>query len=405
MRVAIVGGGAAGLMAAVTAAEAGTSVDLYEQNRDVGKKILASGNGRCNISNTSLSSKDYFGKHPSFVDFALKQFDFGAFERFCESIGLPLDIKPDGRVYPLSNEARSVQLALRRYAAHLGVNMLTQRTVTSVERISGKFLIFSDIGKEEYDRVLVCTGSPAAPQLGGSMSGWQIAESFGHTIVPAYPSLVGLHLSGKWHERMSGVKRDAEVTLYVDGKREVAVGGDLLFTRYGISGFAVLDISSFASPALLQGHRVSVGLNLLPAFDRQRLISYLQRLAKRVPFLTLEALLESVLPHKTAAALLASLKLEGRMPAADAGAKCIRSIATRILDWRFDVTETHGYRHAEVAGGGVDTAEVDPKTMASKRVPGLYFAGEVLDIVGKRGGYNLHFAWASGYLAGRGVMR
>ena len=405
MRAAIIGGGAAGLMAAITAARAGVKVDLYEQNHDVGKKILASGNGRCNISNTSLSSDDYFGNHPSFVSFALKQFDFKTFERFCGSIGLSLDVKPDGRCYPLSNEARSVQQVLKRYALHVGVNASTQSAVASVERISEKFMVTCAKKREVYDKLLICTGSPAAPQLGGNGSGWKFAESLGHTIVPAYPSLVGLHLAERWHERMSGVKREAEVTLYVDGKKEITVGGDLLFTRYGVSGFAVLDISSYASPALLRGRRVMVGINLLPSFDRQGLVSHLQRTAKSAPFLTLKALLEGVLPHKISMTLLASLKIDGEMPAIDAGAKVFRSVAAKILDWRFEVTETHGYKHAEVAGGGVDTTEVDARTMESKRVPGLYFAGEVLDIVGKRGGYNLHFAWASGYLAGRGVVR
>lgn len=405
MRVAIIGGGAAGLMAAITAAKTGIKVDLYEQNREVGKKILASGNGRCNISNQSLSSNDYFGRHPSFVNFALKAFDFKRFERFCESIGLLLDRKPDGRCYPLSNEARSVQHALKRYADHLGVQILTQSSVISVKKVADKFIVKTSESEEAYRKLLISTGSPAAPQLGGNDSGWKIAKSLGHTIVPAYPSLVGLHLADQWHVRMSGVKCEAEVTLYLNGKKEVTIGGDLLFTRYGVSGFAILDLSSFASPALLRGDKVTIGVNLLPTFDRQGLVAHLQRTAKSAPFLTIEALLEGVLPHKTASVLLASLQIAGNMAVSEVGAKRLRRIATQIVDWRFEVIDTHGYKHAEVAGGGVDTAEVDPKTMESKKVTGLYFAGEVLDIVGKRGGYNLHFAWASGYLAGNSMKK
>jgi len=219
MRVAIIGGGAAGLMAAITAAKTGIQVDLYEQNREVGKKILASGNGRCNISNQSLSSNDYFGRHPSFVNFALKAFDFKRFERFCESIGLLLDRKPDGRCYPLSNEARSVQHALKRYADHLGVQILTQSSVISVKKVADKFIVKTSESEEAYRKLLISTGSPAAPQLGGNDSGWKIAKSLGHTIVPAYPSLVGLHLADQWHVRMGGVKCEAEVTLYLNGKK------------------------------------------------------------------------------------------------------------------------------------------------------------------------------------------
>ncbi|SFP36197.1 NAD(P)/FAD-dependent oxidoreductase [Hydrogenimonas thermophila] len=405
MHVAIIGGGAAGLMAAITAAKAGVKVDLYEQNSEVGKKILASGNGRCNISNTSLSFNDYFGRHPSFVNFALKQFDFKAFERFCESIGLLLEAKPDGRCYPLSNTAKSVQNSLKCYTLYLGVKIVTQTTVNSVKKVSDKFVVETSDKKESYNKLLISTGSPAAPQLGGSDSGYKFAKSFGHTIVPTYPTLVGLHLADRWHERMSGVKCDAEVTLYINGKKEVTIGGDLLFTRYGVSGFAILDISSFAVPALTQGEKVTIGVNLLPSFDRQALVSYLQRTAKLAPYLTIESLLEGLLPYKIVQVLIDSLKIDSTILAVEAGAKLLRRIASQTLDWRFDVTDTHGYKHAEVAGGGVDTAEVDPKTMESKKVAGLYFAGEVLDIVGKRGGYNLHFAWASGYLAGNSMKR
>jgi len=405
MHVAIIGGGAAGLMAAITAAKAGVKVYLYEQNSDVGKKILASGNGRCNISNTSLSFNDYFGRHPSFVNFALKQFDFKTFEHFCESIGLLLEVKPDGRCYPLSNTAKSVQNSLKRYALYLGVKIITQTTVNSVKKVSEKFIVETSDKKESYDKLLISTGSPAAPQLGGSDSGYKFAKSFGHTIVPAYPTLVGLHLADRWHKRLSGVKCDVEATLYINGKKEVTIGGDLLFTRYGISGFAILDLSSFAVPALIQGEKVTIGVNLLPSFDRQTLVVHLQRTAKLAPFLTIEALLEGLLPYKIVQVLLDSLKIDSSILAVEVGAKLLRRIASQTLDWRFDVTETHGYKHAEVAGGGVDTLEVDSKTMESKLVPGLYFAGEVLDIVGKRGGYNLHFALASGYLAGRSISK
>jgi len=405
MHVAIVGAGAAGLMAAITAAKAGVKVDLYEQNSEVGKKILASGNGRCNISNTSISSNDYFGQHLSFVNFALKQFDFKAFDHFCESIGLLLESKPDGRCYPLSNSAKSVQNSLKRYALYLGVKIIIQTTVSSVKKVSDKFIVETSDKKESYDKLLISTGSPAAPQLGGNDSGYKIAKSFGHTIVPAYPTLVGLHLADRWHKRMSGVKCDVETTIYIDGKKEVTIGGDLLFTRYGVSGFAVLDLSSFASPALFKGEKVTIGVNLLPSFDRQALVAHLQRTAKLAPFLTIEALLEGLLPFKIARVLLDSLKIDGSMLAVKVGVKLLRRIASQTLDWRFDVTGTHGYKHAEVAGGGVDTLEIDSKTMESRLVSGLYFAGEVLDIVGKRGGYNLHFAWASGYLAGRSISK
>ena len=405
MRCAIVGGGAAGLMAAIMAGrekshERKVHIDLYEQNGDVGKKILASGNGRCNISNVSLSSADYSGRHPSFVDHALKRFDYHAFEKFCRSMGLLLDVKSDGKVYPLSNEAKSVHEAMRREALLAGARPILDTPVEHIEKLSSGFVLRTANGTERYDRILIAAGSPAAPQLGGSESGLRLAESLGHTIVTPCPSLVGLHLKGALPARMSGSKIDAEVSLFVDGKSAMTVRGDLLFTRYGASGFAILDISTRASMALKAGKRVAIGIKLLPMYERQGLVAEFGKISKMAGHLTLSEMLHGLLPQKIVTALLFSLDMDGNTLSKELNAKQIRHIAAKMSDWRFEVIETHGYRHAETAGGGVSTEEVDAKTMMSKLVPGLYFAGEVLDIVGRRGGYNLHFAWASGHLAG-----
>ncbi len=404
MRIAIIGGGASGLMAALCCRE-GVEVDIYEQNDEPGKKILASGNGRCNISNSSLSSSDYFGEHPSFVNRALAEFDFKRFERFCASIGLLLNIRDDGRVYPLSNEAKSVHEIFRSELERRGVRLLCGHRVEEVKKSGKNFLLKSNGSTESYDRLLVAAGSPAAPQLGGGRGGLQIAEFFGHRIVEPYPTLVGLRLKGSLHERMSGLKCEAKITLYVDSKRKEEIEGDLLFTRYGISGFGVLDISTTASIALKEGRRVVAGLNILPGFSRQALVSQLEKISKTLPDNSLFLTLHGILPKWAVLALLEYLKIDPKRAAGSLSPKEIRSIASTICDWRFEVEDTHGYRHAETAGGGVATDEVDPATMESKIVPGLYFSGEILDIVGRRGGYNLHFAWASGYLAGRSMSK
>lgn len=403
MKVAIVGGGAAGLTAALKASESGVHIDIYEQNSDVGKKILASGNGRCNITSSSLSFKNYHGRNPAFVTYLLNRFDYAWFERFCQKLGLVLKEASDGRVYPMSNEARSVQRALRREALLKGVRLLTGRRVFSVSNIGGFFVVETEEGSERYDRLLLATGSPAAPQLGGCIDGMRLAEGLGHKVIEPYPTLVGLHLSGRLHERISGVKIVARLTLYVDGRVAKRTEGDLLFTRYGISGFSVLDISTEASFALSRKKGVTVGIHMLPEFDRQGVLTLLQRLAKSAANLSLEDGLQGVLHHKIVKELLKFLRLEPSMMLSDADSKLLRRLAATVTDWRFSVIDTHGFKHAESAGGGVATEDVDPKTMESKIVPGLFFAGEILDVVGDRGGYNLHFAWASGYAAGIGL--
>ena len=403
--VAIIGGGAAGLMAALTASKAGANVTLYEHNKSIGKKILASGNGRCNIINTTAFSSDYFGTTPEFVTYALEAIPFQDFERFCLSIGLLLDIKEDGRCYPLSNEAKSVVNAFGEAIKQTKINILTETNVTDIQKTEQQFLVITAEHKKKFDKVLIATGSEAAPQLGATADGYAFAETFGHTLEPTYPALVQLHLDSEIHHLMSGVKILAEVTLYINGKPQEKVLGDTLFTKYGISGLSILDLSQKASLALLEFQAVSVGLNLLPQFNRQNLATQLEKLFKAVPKHSLEQALSGMLSLKVTPHLIRSAKLDPSCLVSTLNTKQIKKLSHTLQDWRFEVTETHGFKHAEVSGGGISTQDVNHKTMESKLVPGLYFAGEVLDIVGKRGGYNFNFAWASGLLAGQSIAK
>lgn len=404
-KIAIIGGGAAGLMAALFAARAGADVTVYEHNTGVGKKILASGNGRCNIINTTASADDYSGYDTSFVTYALKQLSFGYFEKVALSIGLVLEIKDDGRCYPLSNEAKSVLLALKSAVEAVGVKILTETKVTALIKTNTGFCIRSESSEASYTKVLIATGSEAAPQLGASADGYGFAKNLGHEINPTYPSLVQLHLNSKKHLKMAGVKTVAEVSLIVDGKFTSKVQGDILFASYGISGLAILDISDKASHALMKKHRVVLSLNLLPRFDAQTLIQTLEKLAASIPRHTIETLLSALIPSKIVLSLLEEMLIPTSKVAGDISPKEMKKLAHLIQEWKFEVSDTHGFKHAEVSGGGVSTAQVNSKTMESKQVEGLYFAGEVLDIVGRRGGYNFHFAWASGMLAGREMAR
>ncbi len=402
-KVAIIGGGAAGLMAALTAAKTGADITVYEHNKSVGKKILASGNGRCNIINTTAYINDYFGADPSFAAYALENMSFNHFEKFCHSIGLLLDSKDDGRCYPLSNEAKSVVIAFSEAVKEAGVMVCTEENVTKITKENKQFIVESDQEKKRYDKILIATGSEAAPQLGATSDGYTFAKAFGHEIEPPYPSLVQLHIDSEIHHKMAGVKTVAEVTLYLNGKPEEKITGDILFTRYGISGLAILDISQKASSALLEFQHVSVGLNLLPRFNRQALSTLLEKLLNAVPNHTLESALSGVISTKIVPHLLKSTKIEPSKLASSLNTKEIKRLAHQLQDWRFEIIDTHGFKHAEVSGGGVSTAQIDDKTMESKLVEGLYFAGEVIDIVGRRGGYNFNFAWASGMLAGKAM--
>ncbi len=404
-KIAIIGGGAAGLMAALSAVRAGADVTIYERNSGVGKKILASGNGRCNIINTASCTDDYAGTDPEFTAYALKQLSFDYFVNFCTSIGLLLDIKEDGRCYPLSNEAKSVLIAFKSAVSDAGIQILTEHTVSAVSKEKHSFVIDANHEKMIYNKVLIATGSQAAPQLGATDDGYRFARGFGHKIVPAYPSLVQLHLNSQIHLKMAGVKTHADVTLYIGGKAAAKATGDILFANYGISGLAILDISQKASYALMKQQRVMLSLDLLPCFDAQTLERTLSKLCDSLPRHTIDTVLSGLLPAKTIPPLLTDAGINHSKIVSGLTPKEHQNLSAIIKNWKFEVSGTHGFKHAEVSGGGIATVQINNKTMESKLTSGLYFAGEVLDIVGRRGGYNFNFAWASGMIAGKEMAK
>lgn len=408
MKIAIIGAGASGIMAGITAKrlKGNIHIDMFDANKGIGKKILASGNGRCNISNTQSNSSNYLGENPQFVDFALKAFDFKAFEKFCKSIGLLLDIKENGKVYPLSNEAKSLTNLLELALKKLGVNLYLEHFVQDIQKEEETFTIKCTNGEyKDYDKVLIANGLGAAPQLNANETGLDFASKLGHSYNPTYPSLVGLHTDASYNSKLQGVKKECEVSLYINGNKEQAIFGDVLFTKYGVSGFAILDISQLASYYLSLYQEVKIALNFFPKINRNDLANQIQSLFKSVPHQKAVDILTGMISNKIAPVLLDICKINLETKANDINAKQIKALAYQLNEWKLNITDTQGFSHAETSGGGVRVDEVNHKTYESKLVSGLYFAGEVLDIVGNRGGFNLHFAWASGYLAGQSLAK
>ena len=408
MKIAIIGAGAAGIIAAITAKRLNKNlhIDLFDANKGIGKKILASGNGRCNISNSKVTSKNYLGENPDFTSFALKEFDFKAFEKFCKSVGLLLDIKPSGKVYPLSNEAKSVTNLLELALKELNVNIYLESMITDIEKVEDKFNIKTqDNEYKAYDKVLISNGLGAAPQLNANESGLDFASKFGHSFNPTYPSLVGLKTDNTYNGKLQGVKKECNVSLYVNGNLEQEIFGDVLFTSYGVSGFAILDISQLAVLNLSQYQDVKIAINFFPKINRNDLSDQIQTLFKTIPSQKAVDIITGMVSNKIAPVLLDICKINIDTKAADINAKQIKALAYQLNQWKLKIIDTQGFGHAEASGGGVRTAEVDNKTYESKLCKGLYFAGEVLDIVGNRGGFNLQFAWASGYLVGKSLAK
>ncbi len=407
LKIAIVGAGAAGLMAAITAKRLNKNlqIDIFDNNNGIGKKILASGNGRCNISNTNLEFTNYIGENNSFVKYALNQFDFHSFEKFCKSIGLLLDIKDDGKVYPLSNEAKSVVNLLEEAINSLGINTIFETKIEEIKKANEKFVLKSNQKEyKEYDKVLISSGLGAAPQLRATEDGVNIASSFGHSSNLTYPSLVGLHTDFEYNHKIQGVKKQSSVSLFIDGQKECEIKGDLLFTKYGVSGFAILDISQYAVYPLSLYQDVQISINLFPEKNRNEVLGMVESLFKTLPNQDAVSLLTGIVSNKLAPILLDICNIDKQTKAKDINAKQIRALVNILTNWRMKITDTQGFKHAEASGGGIRVDEVDERSFESKKCKGLYFAGEVLDIVGNRGGYNLHFAWASGFLAGKKLI-
>ena len=406
MKIAIIGAGAAGIMAAITAKrlDKNLQIDLFDANKSIGKKILASGNGRCNISNSQITSKNYIGENPDFVNYALKEFDFKAFEKFCKSIGLLLDIKESGKVYPLSNEAKSVTNLLELALQELDVRDFLETFINDIEKEGEKFVIRTDEKEfKDYDKVLISNGLGAAPQLNASEIGLDFASKFGHSYNPTYPSLVGLKTENTYNGKLQGVKEECNISLFVNGNLEQEIFRDVLFTSYGVSGFAILDISQLAVLNLTSYQDVKIAINFFPKINRNDLADQIQALFKTIPNQKAVDILTGIISNKIAPVLLDICKIDLNTKASEINAKQIKAISYQLNQWKLKVIDSQGFGHAEASGGGVRTAEVDNKTYESKLVKGLYFAGEILDIVGNRGGFNLQFAWASGYLVGKSL--
>jgi len=406
LKIAIIGAGASGIISVITAKRLNKNlkIDMFDANKSIGKKILASGNGRCNISNTKLSSKNYIGENSSFVEFALKEFDFKAFEKFCKSIGLLLDIKESGKVYPLSNEAKSVTNLFFLALEELDINIFYEHFVQDIKKKDDKFIVFAN-EKEftNYDKVLIASGLGAAPQLNASQKGLEIASNFGHTYNVTYPSLVGLRTNETYNKQLQGVKKECKVALYVNGHLEEEIFGDVLFTNYGVSGFAILDISQKAALSLAQSFDVELQVNFFPKINTNDLAKQIQSLFTNLPKQKAVDILTGLVSNKMAPILIKICKIDISTKANDINIKQIKTLAYWLNSWKIKVIDTQGFSHAEVSGGGIKTNEIDNKTYESKLCKNLYFAGEVLDVVGNRGGYNLHFAFSSGYLAGKSL--
>lgn len=393
-RIIIVGGGASGLAAALSAAERHDSVTVLERTDRVGKKILVTGNGRCNLSNRTILPECYVTSSPGLLPAYLSQMPENLLRGFLERLGLlTAEDGTSGRIYPGSFQAGTVLDTLRLALVRRNVKVETGVRVTEIVPQAGGFTVQAGQEKRTADRVVLACGGCADPARGTDGSGYRLAESLGHTVRPLFPCLVPLRCDGTG--ALKGVRVRAEAALYRDGRELGRESGEIQMTGNGLSGIPVMDLSCLLGTECAGAE---ISLDLFPRFRREELLRVLEARAASAPDQTMEELMTGLLHKAIASAVMKScgIRRTDRVHR-------LAELAGTCKDWRFPVRGTLGWERAQTTGGGVPLTEAEPETMASRRVPGLYLTGELLDAAGKCGGYNLHWAFCTGILAGRAV--
>ncbi len=389
--VIVIGGGAAGIMAAITARRQGATVLVCERMPKLGKKLLVTGAGRCNLLNETLDPSFYNPGAEALVRSVLEQFGKDAMLAFFKDLGLATYADETGRIFPVTNQAASVLKVLELELERLKIPVDLGCEVKNIRVAKNGFEVSAKTGEKEMCRkVVLCAGGKSYPALGADGNGYAFAAAFGHKLVEPVPSTVALVVKDPCCHFLQGQKVRADVTSFIEGKNTRTVSGELLFTQYGLSGTAILDVSDEISIAFNRKaiKNIFVVADLVPFMSEVALAEeFSRRFEKGV---ARENLLEGLLTHKFFPAL------RGEVQNADAS-----TLAHSLKHKEFKVIGTRGWNEAEFTAGGISAEEVDPVTLESKLQKGLYFAGEILDVQGRRGGYNLAWAWASGAVAGK----
>ena len=380
--VIIVGAGASGLMAGIMAARNGAAVTILEQNEKPGKKINATGNGRCNYTNLVMPENAYRGEHPEFVQDALSQFSVSDTIEFFKELGIyPLDRK--GYLYPRSGQAQSVTEVLCMEAADLGVKIKTNEKVVSVQKKTDGFRVLTEGWHYEGDALILANGSRASSISGSDGSGYELAQKLGHHIIPVWPALTALKCKGNFFKIWSGVRTEGKITLFSEGKPVVSEQGELQLTDYGVSGIPVFQISRYAVRNIKEGCDVKITIDFMPELSADEFRELLLKRKKACPYKNDRELLIGLFPEKLIRVF--------------AGQK---DLVSAVKSLTLTVTDSLSFAQAQVCSGGVDTREIHSRTMESRKCRSLYITGELLDIDGTCGGYNLQWAWSSGAAAG-----
>jgi predicted Rossmann fold flavoprotein len=409
-QVIVVGAGAAGLMAAGQAAELGAETLLLEKMERPGRKLRITGKGRCNLTNV-VELEEFlqrFGANGVFLRQAFHQFFAPDLLAFFEELGVQTVTERGGRVFPASEHAQDVVDALVHWVRKQGVALQTRSSVQRLVVEGGRIAGVMDSRERIYHApaVIVATGGASYPATGSAGDGYRLAESVGHTIVPIRPALVPLETAGNAAQRLQGLSlRNAAVRLQIDGQQQADAFGEMLFTHFGVSGPMILYLSKLAVDALHAGQKVELSIDLKPALDKKTLDARLLRDLDAQGKKHFQNLLKALLPSKLIPVCIDLVGIPAHKPAHQVTAEERTRLCKWLKDFRLQVTGHRGFEEAIVTAGGVELDEIDPRTMESRLVKGLYFAGEVLDIDANTGGFNLQAAFSTGRTAGRAAAQ
>lgn len=408
--VVIVGGGAAGLATAIfTRRVAPTlSVTILDGAARPGAKILVSGGARCNVTNISVTERDFTGGKPTIIRHVLRALPVGETVAFFEEIGVPLHEESHGKLFPDSNKSRDVLEALLRELHARGARLCAGARVTDVRPADRGFDVVTPDGGMQAGAVVLATGGLSLPKSGSDGGGLEIASRLGHTLVPTTPALVPLVLAGganAVHAGLAGVALESELSVWIDGAVATRIRGALLWTHFGVSGPVVLDASRHWLRAELEQRTVRVTASFVPGKGFETVDSQWMRLASERPRMSVQHALAAGVPASAAAAMLRRLGIDESAALAHLPRDDRRRLSHALVEWPLEITGSRGYNFAEVTAGGVALDEIDPATMASRKCPGLYLVGEILDVDGRIGGFNFQWAWATARAAATGLGR
>ncbi|WP_129723782.1 BaiN/RdsA family NAD(P)/FAD-dependent oxidoreductase [Xylanivirga thermophila] len=401
--VIVIGGGASGMVAAISAKRQGADVTILERNPRVGKKILATGNGRCNFTNINTDINYYNGNNPKFAYSALSQFSVNNTIDFFEKLGIAHKVEDLGKVFPMSDQASSILDVLLYELNEIGIRVICNAYVKNIVKGNKGFTIELEDGSVfKGDRVIIAVGGKAMPSTGSDGNGFELASKLGHSVIDVFPALVQLKLEGSFFKQIQGVKFVGTAEILYNNRSLAKDRGDILFANYGISGPPILQISRKAGEILKNNKKAILKITIIDTISQGELRDIIIRRFKNNPKKTVEFSLVGLINKRLIPVVLKEAGITNlKCPVANISNKEIDNIVKILTDWRFEVIGTKSWPSAQVTAGGVNTKEIDPNTMESKIMEGVFFAGEIIDIDGQCGGFNLQWAWSSGFIAGQ----